>query len=482
MISKKFILIMLSFLVFSQAIAPAIGAQDLLDTPLITAQRIQEAAMLRDKALKDSDAYALVESLTMQVGPRFAGTEGDRAGVLWALSTLREHGFDNVHLDNVTVPRWERGSVDIAITAPWPQSLIGVALGGSVGTDEDGIEAPVIEVADIDALADIPAEQIAGKIVFFNKRMPATQDGQGYSDTVKARSRGPVLASRKGAVAVVIRSVGTSNARIGHTGSTKYKDDVPKIPALAISNADADMLAYQVAREVPVVLNIKMTSRTLSDTRSANVIGEITGGSKRNEIVLLGAHLDSWDLGTGAIDDGTGVAIVIEVAKLIREAGLKPDRTIRVVLFANEEFGLSGAKQYAEAHAKQFEKHIVGLESDLGSGLIWRFASRVAGDRRPIVEAMYPVLEPLGIILGDNESKTGADLSPMRKLGMPILGLNHDASEYFNYHHTRSDTLDKVNADNLKQAVAAFAAVTWLAATMDNTFGLLEPEEPEEEW
>lgn len=437
------------------------------------------AAELRDSALEGTDAWEIVSSLTTEVGPRLAGSAGDRAAVAWALQTLRELGFSNVRAENVEVPRWERGSIEVRITEPFPQPLVATALGGSVGTPEEGLEAPVLQVADIAELESLPRSQIAGKIVFFNKRMRRTRDGAAYGEIVEARTDGPVAAARLGAVAVVIRSVGTSIARIAHTGTTQYVPDVREIPAVALSNADADMLEAQLDTGQRVAMHLELTSRHLPPARSANVIAEVPGIDSDADIVLLAAHLDSWDLGTGAVDDGAGVAIVVEAARRIAEAGAPLRRTVRVLLAANEEFGLSGAKAYAAARADRVGRHMVGMESDFGGGRIWRFESRVAGEARPLVEAIHAVLAPLDIELGGNEADGGADLSPMLELGMPVLGLTHDGTRYFDYHHSASDTLDKINRRHLDQCVAAYAVTAYLAAVAPRDFGRIEPE-PEE--
>ena len=430
-----------------------------------------EAAGLRTVALAESDAYRIVHSLTTEVGPRLAGSEGDRAAVAWALTTLSDMGFDDVRAQTVVVPAWERGEARVSITAPYPQDLVAVALGFTVGTPEAGIEAPVLRVTDMEALEALPPTRVRGRIVFIDQRMARTRDGSGYNDIHRVRTAGPAEASRRGAVAAVIRSLGTSGDRFAHTGMTKFPEGVTPIPAFAVSWPDADMLAHQAATEQEVMLRVRSTARRLPDARSANVIAEIRGRDRPEEIVLLGAHLDSWDLGTGAIDDGSGVAIVIETARLIATLPKKPSRTIRLVLFANEEAGLSGAKAYAAAAAESGEKHVIGLEADLGPFHIWRFHSGVGPEGLPVVEGIGKLLEPLGIAPGNNDSRGGADLSPMRDAGMPVLSLDHDARRYFDIHHTINDTLDKVDPQDLRQSVAAYAAITWVVANVPGDFG-----------
>jgi len=440
-------------------------------------EALAAAAELRDDALEGTRAWDIVRSLTTEVGPRLAGSAGDRAAVAWALRSLRELGFENVRAENVEVPRWERGTIEVRITEPFPQPMIATALGGSIGTPEEGLEAPVLQVADIAELEALSRSQVAGKIVFFNKRMRRSRDGADYSEVVKARTDGAAAAARLGAVGVAIRSAGTSIARVAHTGTTKYAPGERRIPAIALSNADADLLQAQLETGQRVDVHMKLTARQLPATRSANVIAEVPAATDDAGIVVLAAHLDSWDLGTGAIDDGAGVAIVIEAARRIAEADRPLRRTLRIILAANEEFGLSGARAYAASRETgRVGRHVVGLEADFGAGKVWRLESRVAEEARPLVEAMHAVLAPLGIELGGNEAHGGADLSPLRKLGMPVLGLTQDGSRYFDYHHSASDTLDKVSRANLDQCVAAYAATAYLAAVAAGDFGRLEPE------
>ena len=433
---------------------------------------MSEAEKLRDAALQDNQAFAIVESLTSEVGPRLAGTEGDRAGVAWAINKLTELGFDRVVAQDVSVPHWERGVAEAQVTAPFPQRFSAVALGGSIGTADHGIEAPVIAADNIEALKKLDPAEVRGKIVFLHARTERTRDGAGYAKTVTNRIAGPHEAGNLGAAGLVIRSIGTSNARLAHTGATRYIPGGPRIPAIAISNPDADLLMYQLATGQPVSLRMRVTSRMLPSARSANVIGDFLGQDPDAGTVLLGAHLDSWDLGTGAIDDGAGVAIVIEAARQIARHG-KPRRTVRVVLYANEERGLSGARAYAQGYQGELPDHVAAIESDLGAGKVWKLSSKVVPESFPRVEAFLPVLEPLGVELGTNTARGGADIGILAASGVPILSLSHDASHYFDYHHTASDTLDKIDPDSLSQGVAAYAALMFFVANVEEDFGRL---------
>jgi hypothetical protein len=281
---------------------------------------------------------------------------------------------------------------------------------------------------------------------------------------VTVRATGPSAAATLGAVGVVIRSISTSSTRMPHTGALRYAPDAQRIPALAISNPDADALERQFQSGKPVRLRIKSSSRELPPMPSANVIGEVPGTDRAEEIVILGAHLDSWDPGVGAIDDGAGVAIVMGAAKLIKDLDAKPRRTIRVVLFANEEFGTSGSQAYLIENAAEADHHVLGFEADFGAGPVWRLASRVNPAQLPAVEQIFRALGPLKLERGNNEANGGADLDGLAKLGMPMLSPDLDGTNYFDVHHTANDTMLQVDAAALKQSVAAYAVSAWLGA------------------
>ncbi|MGI9270314.1 MAG: M20/M25/M40 family metallo-hydrolase [Woeseiaceae bacterium] len=435
-----------------------------------------QAEALRDAAMRDTIAYELVESLTMEVGPRSAGSAGDKAAVAWAVQMLQGLGFENVRTEDVVVPHWDRGSLSTKMSAPYAQQFVATSLGGSPGTNGDTISAEVLRVESLVELRALSNDELEGNVVFIDHVMQRAIDGGGYSAASRIRSCAHYIAAERGAAATLIRSAGTSRHRVPHTGSMLNNDIPPTIPAIALANADADILTYAVQSDEPVVVQLNSTAQHHAKEISANVIGEIPGqGALADEIVLLGAHLDSWDLGTGAIDDGSGVAIVTAAARMILESGNAPRRTIRVVLFANEEFGLDGAEQYNEDHADTIEKHIVGLEADSGAGRNWRLRSQVAESALDLVAEIHSLLEPIGLELGNNKASGGADLSPMRKVGMPVLSLTHDSTYYFDYHHTPDDTLDKIDRDDLNQNVAAYVTATYIAANIDQDFGRLAP-------
>jgi Zn-dependent M28 family amino/carboxypeptidase len=391
--------------------------------------------------------------------------------VEWALLKLKALGLKNVHAEPVTVPHWIRGTCSVDVVSPWPQPLAAVALGGSVATPDAGLEAEVVPVTNLDELARVDSTRLAGKIVFYTGRMARAEDGSGYGRAVTVRGRGAAEAAKRGALGVIIRSVGTDRNRLAHTGAMRNEKGDVLIPALAISNPDADLLEDQLASGQLIRVRMRNSSAWADSARSANVIGEIPGRERPREVVVLGAHLDSWDLGQGAHDDGAGVAIMSAAAKLIGEARVKPRRTVRVVLFANEEFGLSGARTYARDHAGEAASHVIGMESDLGAFAPLGLHSRVPADRLPAIRTMQGMLAPLGVDYRGNDATGDADVGQIEALGVPVLDLDTDASEYFDYHHTANDTFDKVDPALVRRNVACYAVLAWLAADFAPGFG-----------
>lgn len=423
------------------------------------------AASLADKAQKTGRAFGIVQSLVDEVGPRLAGSEADARAVAWAVQKMKALGLSNVHTEHVEVSEWRRGPAHGRLVAPVTQPLSLVALGGSIGTPEQGVEADVVRVESIEALDALPREQVVGKIVFFDKPMARTKSGEGYGKAVDVRGRGAVAAAKKGAVAVLIRSIGTGPARMPHTGGVHYQDDLPDLPAAALALADADILRRTIERTGGARVSFTLGCRTLPiHARSSNVIGEVRGSERPDEIVLIGAHLDSWDLGHGAVDDGAGVAAVLETGRLLAELTRKPRRTVRVVLFANEEAGLDGAKAYAKEHAAEIDKHVLGLEVDLGAGRVYGVQYLAGPNAGPIMAAAAAPLAALGVAAPVEHAAHGADLWPLRNRGVPVVDLMQDASLYFDVHHTADDTLDKIVPAELDQVVASVAAFTFSIA------------------
>ncbi len=422
---------------------------------------------LKSQAQQSSLSYELLESLTTEVGPRLAGTEGDKKAIAWASAKMRALGFDKVWTEEVSLPKWTRGDLSLQVVSPYPHNLFGISLGGSVGTKRSGITAEIVEFKDLAALEAAPAGSLKGKIAFVSFRMERFIDGRGYGVAVGARGKGASVAAEKGAIAFILRSVGTDNNRTPHTGGMNYAEGIKKIPAAAISNPDADLLVNMLKREQPVKLKFKSTARRYDKkmVKTANVIGEITGSEAPDEIIAIGAHLDSWDVGTGAMDDGLGVAIVMASAAMIGEQAVKPKRTIRVILYAAEEVGFYGTKQYMLDHADEVEKHIIGAEWDFGIGKIYELRPGVGEQSLGAIADLAGYMESLGVGLSDkNDAKAQSDMSLLSNAGMPAINFAPDGTNYFDLHHTENDTLDKIDAEDMKQNTAVYTLFAWFAA------------------
>ena len=425
---------------------------------------------LRDSAMAGTDAY--VADLTTNIGPRLAGSPADAKAVEWAIEMFESMDFDRVYTEPATFPTWKRGTEIARVVAPAEQELVITALGFSPSTPDGGITAGIVMLEDFEALQAADPADLEGRIVFIRNRMERAKDGSGYGRAVVARSRGPLVAADKGAKALLIRSIGTSDNRFAHTGNMRFDLNTRRIPAAALSNPDADLLARLARDNDTVRVHLELGAQVTESYTSQNVIGEITGGKWPEKVVAIGAHLDSWDLGTGAIDDGSGVAIVTETAERIMALDERPDRSIRVILFAAEEIGLWGGRAWKQAHQHELENYQVATESDFGAGRVYAFSARVQDSARPVIEAIHAELEPLGIELtGRRDISGGPDFSPMARVGLSVARLHQDGTDYFDYHHTVNDTLDKVDADDLDQNVAAFLVFTWLSAQSPVDFG-----------
>jgi len=436
-----------------------------LPPPVVTDPKI---ASLRDNALaNDHYAWDIVEGLTTEVGQRLAATEAEAQARNWAVKRLKAMGFANVHVEPFTMPLWTRGMETAEIVSPFPQKLAVTAFGYSGSTDSMGITGEIAYFDTLDALRAAPDSAVKGKIVFIDHHMMPAQDGSGYGQFGAPRRQGPTIASLKGAAGIVVRSIGTDHHRNPHTGVQYFTDGAKPIPAGALSVPDAEQLVRILKRGQPVTMRLTLVSQKIEGGQSGNVIAEVPGRDPRAPILLVGGHLDSWDLGTGAIDDGTGVAITAAAAKHIMDAG-RPLRTIRVVWFGAEEPGGLGGKAYAEAHGK--EHHAIAAESDFGADRVWRFSSQLAKTDPAAYAQLTAALAPLGITKNDNGQADGTDVEPTIAAGAPWLSLNQDGMRYFDYHHTPDDTLDKVDPEQLRQNVAAWAA---MLATLS---GGIEPE------
>ncbi len=468
-------------------------------TALLDPKDIAIAVKLRATALGGSEGYLIAEALTTEVGPRMAGSPGDARAVAWARAKFEELHFDRVWVQPVTYTRWVRRSEHAEVLSPFPQLLHVRALGYSKGTDGQPIDAEVVEYTTLAALEAARPEDVRGRIVFIGNRMQREKDGSGYGVAVTARSGGAAVAARLGAVALLIRSIGTDNARLPHTGMGLSLTDAladaervaaaphsasglplieTPIPAAALSNPDADLLSHMLERSVPVRVRLALDVGLDGETQSHNVIGEITGGARRDEIVLAGAHLDSWDVGTGALDDAAGIGITAGAAFAIKRLGITPARTIRVVAFANEEQGVWGGHAYAAEAQRKGEKHVFVGESDFGAGSIYELRAGVAANMLPLVRAIAAELGPIGVKWSDRKDGAGSDVAPLIEQGTPWFALAQDGTTYFDFHHTDNDTLDKIDKASIDQNVAAWSALLWLAANVDADYGRAPPTVP----
>jgi carboxypeptidase Q len=414
-------------------------------------------AALRDAALADDMAWEITEGLTTEVGQRLAGTEAEARARQWAVRRLTAMGFANVRVDEFDMPVWERGMESAEVLAPFPQKLVVSALGNSASTPLGGVTGELIGFADVDALSRAPDEAVKGRIVYIGNEMPRTMDGSGYGVFGAPRRTGPSIASRKGAVAILIRSIGTDREhRNPHTGVMTFAEGATPIPAGALSNPDADQVERMLARTAdprPTVRLVLESRR--SQGRSGNVIAEVPGRDPAAPPVLVSCHLDSWDLGTGAFDDAAGCGIVAAAAKRIMDSG-RPARPIRIVWFGAEEVGLLGGLDYRARYGKQ--PHHALMESDFGADRVWKVDSKLGEARRAEAERLQRVLQPLGIVPGALDRSGGPDIGPMLADGQPGVSLNQDGTRYFDIHHTPDDTLAMVDRKQLQQNVAAWTA------------------------
>jgi hypothetical protein len=440
---------------------------------LIPDSAVKTAEQLRDKAMADDTGYRIVSSLTTEIGPRMAGSAADARARDWAIAKFKALGYDKVYTEAVSYPLWVRRSEHGAIVAPFPQPMVLTALGYSPGTPKGGLTAQVVKFDSLDALKAASPASVKGRIVYIGFRMKRAKDGHDYGMGSAVRTAGPVIAAAKGAAGYLLRSAGTdADERIAHTGVTGFTNPAKAIPAAALSNPDADQLERVLAYGKPVKVRLDLDCGIEGQYTGANVIGEITGGKHPEQVVAIGGHLDSWDPGTGAIDDGAGVAIAMAAGKLIHDLPQRPDRTIRVIAFANEEMGLWGGRAYAKKHAADVARFVLGTESDFGSGPVWRMSASVKPQARAAIKQIADVLAPIGVAYApDRPGGGGSDLSQMHGKGMAALTLTQDGTTYFDWHHTANDTLDKVDPKELAQNVAVYAAFSYMAAQADGDFG-----------
>lgn len=445
-------------------------ASALLASPVAGEQVTIAAAATKiiEHQRSSSRSHEILEELCDDVGHRLAGSEGADRAVDWAVGIFKRFGIEHVRRQAIMVPKWVRGEQQLVeLVLPRRYRLNALSLGGSVPTPAEGLIADVLAVNTFDELKAREAE-VEGKIVLFNRAMgPDGQGGTiGYGTAVSQRVRGAIEAARSGAVASIIRSVGTANFRLPHTGQMRYADNVREIPHAAIAAEDADLIMRLLARGKRVQIQMKMDCSYQGEVPSANVIAELKGSERPDEVVVIGCHLDSWDVGQGAQDDGVGVAACIETIRLLGELGLRPRRTIRAVLYMNEEAGLSGGKAYAKEFADQLDGHVAAIEMDGGAFRFLGFGVSAGEGGLERLRFVDDLLEPLGAEKM-RQGGGGADISPMRPAGVPQLGLRSDTTRYFDYHHTAADTFDKVDAVELSKCTAGLAIMAFALAEMD---------------
>jgi hypothetical protein len=427
-------------------------------------------------ALAGNDVYRKLEDLCLLIGHRLSGSPQLERAIDWAIEALKKDGQENVHREKVMVPHWVRGAESATILEPRSATLTMLGLGGSIGTPPEGITAPVVVVADEEGLDKI-GDEAKGKIVLFDNLMPPydPEKGSGYGKAVKYRGKGASLAAKKGAVACLIRSVTARSLRSPHTGAMHYEDDVPRIPAAAITIEDTELIARLFARGLPVVVNLKMEAKSLDEAPSANVLAELRGREKPEEIVLIGGHIDSWDVGQGAHDDGAGIVMCMEAINVLRKVNMIPRRTIRVVLFTNEENGLAGGKAYAKEHEAELKNHVAAIESDSGGFKPTGYSTECENKDREAVAAKQ--LEDIVSLLSSigpmkvSTGHSGADIGAMESAGVLLMGHNVEGSRYFDYHHAQADTIDKVDPHDLSENVAVLATVAYILADMPERLG-----------
>ena len=437
------------------AIVRPLAAQSIADRYRADANRIIDAAV------RDSSAWRRLAEMTEKFGNRLSGTPALEQTIDWVIDRMKEDGLQNVRGERAMVPVWVRGEESAQMVKPRVQNLPMLGLGGSIATPPGGITADVLVVGSFSDLT-AKAAQASGKIVLFD--VPFSN----YGETVQYRARGAVAAAKVGAVGALVRSVTPYSQRTPHTGGMSYDSTVRRIPAAAITVEDAEMIHRLVDRGERVRVKLTMSAKTLPDAPSRNVMGEIVGSEKPDEVVVFGGHIDSWDVGRGAMDDGGGVVVAWEAVRLLKRLGLKPKRTIRVVGWTNEENGGRGGQAYRDAHKTEVEKHVLAIESD--GGVFKPQGFSFSGS-----DAALDVLKEIASLLARIDAGTivkggaGADIGPIVALGVPGLGLNVDGTKYFWYHHTEADTIDKLDPNDMARCVATMAVMAYIAADMPET-------------
>ena len=415
------------------------------------------AQRLIKEAQADRFAWNRLAELTDTFGARFSGTDNLARAIVWAAAEMKKDGLDNVHIERVMIPKWVRGNESLVMLDPPQHTIPMLGLGGSVATPENGVEADVLVVKSFEELSQRAADA-KGKIVLFNA--PYTTYGQ----TNAYRTGGASAAARHGAVASLVRSVGPPGLRTPHTGNMTYATDAPRIPAAAITAEDAERMQRLADRGARIRVRLQMEARLEADVESFNVVGEVRGSELPDEIVLVGGHFDSWDVGTGASDDGVGCVVTWEAARLMKKLGLRPRRTVRVVLFTNEENGIRGGNAYRDAHLEEAEQHVLAIESDSGVFAPARIGFTGSEAATKMMRELGTLLAPLGLeAIGTGGG--GADIGPIATAGkVPMLAYQGDSTRYFTIHHTPADTIDRIAPEEVSKAAAALSAITYVVA------------------
>jgi carboxypeptidase Q len=437
---------------------------------LARAQTVQDSEGIKEifaEALKNGKSFEMLNELCTKIGPRLSGSPGAAAAVEWSRHIMEKYDFDSVWLQPVMVPHWVRGEKEIArILNSKKMGMINLticALGGSPGTGPSGISSQVIEVKNFDELKQLGAKSVQGKIIFFNRPMDPTKihTFEAYGGAVDQRGSGAVEAAKLGAAAVIVRSMAVNSEDYPHTGGVRYSNDVEKIPAVAISTKHAELLSKILKEEKELQVYLETHCEMLDDAPSFNVIGQISGAEYKDEIIDIGGHLDSWDLAQGAHDDGAGCVQSIEVLRLFKQLGIKPKRTLRAVMFMNEENGLRGGTKYADVAKAEKENHIVAIESDEGGFTPRGFTMTATDQVKNKIKSWKPLFEPYGLTDFDQPGG-GADIGPLGSLGTTMVGYLPDSQRYFDYHHTPEDTIDKVSPRELELGAAAMASLVFM--------------------
>lgn len=443
---------------------------------LYSAQTLRELKLLQQAALSSDYAYRRAEYLCNNIGPRLTGSPQAERAVEYVADEMKKLGLE-VRLQKLTVPHWVRGE-EKAELVQFPgmaqgttQKVVITALGGSIATPDEGITAEVVVVNNFDELNALGREKVAGKIVMFNHKFDkqlaeAGQSIAAYVQVAAYRGGGANAASRLGAVASINRSAGGSQNRLAHTGGMRYAEGVKPIPTASISNEDAEMIA-RLATQGIVKMRLVLTPKTLPDTTSYNVIADLKGSQYPEQVVIVSGHLDSWDLGTGALDDAAGVAVSMEAVNLVKTLNLKPKRTIRFIAWMNEENGLVGGRTYAAEEKNNMANQFAAIESDLGSEHPLGFYFSGKSDAMPFFNPITQVLQSQGASLVLQSEGAGADISPLTAQGVPSFGIWQNGVTYFNYHHTEADTFDKINPKELAENSAVMTVLAYALANLE---------------